>query len=151
MPATTVHSLAPIDRLSKLILWLFIVFNLLIAATLWFDPVQVDAQYQGGAMTPTRAFQWFSVASFHLYMVAITGASLVMPGARQRRLLYLANAGFYIWDAATQWLYWGAEVGVEPATLHTNAGISAAVGALLVWVWWRERAGLGPELAGADE
>ena len=133
------RSAEAIDRVSKLILWLFIAFNLMISATLLFDPGLIDAQYQGGPLTPTRLFQWFSVASWHLFMVAVTGASLAMSRARERRWLHLANAGFYLWDALTQWFYWGAEVGVEAKTLAINVGVSAAVAALMFVVWWRER------------
>ena len=133
------QSEAAIDRVSKLILWLFIAFNLMISATLLFDPGQIDAQYQGGPLTPTRLFQWFSVASWHLFMVAVTIISLAMSRARERRWLHLANAGFYLWDALTQWFYWGAAVGVEAKTLAINVGVSAAVAALMALVWWRER------------
>ena len=127
-----------LDTLSKLVLALFIAFNLAIAATLIAAPEQIDAQYQGGALTPTRRFQWFSVASFHLFMVAVTGASLAMSRARERRWLHLASAGFYLWDAVTQSVYWGDAVGVEPRTLAVNAGVSAAVAAALVLVWRRD-------------
>ena len=58
-------------RISAIIVALYILFNLAIAATLIFDPSQLDRTYRGGVMTPTREFLWFSVASFHLLVVAV--------------------------------------------------------------------------------
>jgi hypothetical protein len=55
-----------------------------------------------------------------------------MKNASERRYIVFANAGFYFWDAATQWLYWGARIGLAPSDLHVNAGVSAVTGALLV-------------------
>jgi hypothetical protein len=138
-------------RLTRIILWLFIVFNLAIALVLALAPAQVDAEYQGGAMTPTRRFMWFSIASFHLFMVGVTLVSLKMRRASERRWLHLLNAGFYLWDAATQWLHWGAYVGVSAADLHKNAGVSAICGLLVVAGWWLDKdapAGTGDEKPG---
>lgn len=126
-------------RFTKVVLWLYIVFNLVIALTLVFNPAQVDATYQGGAMTPTRRFMWFSIASFHLFVIGVTLVSLRMRRAAERRWLHLLNAGFYLWDAATQWSYWGAHVGLRPADLHTNAGVSAVCGLLVLAGWWADR------------
>ncbi len=130
----------PINGVSKATLWLYLAFNLLIAVTLMFNPEQIDAQYRGGPMTPTRQFQWFSVATFHLFVVAVTWISLTLRDAAERRRLHLVNAGFFLWDAATQWAYWGDHVGMEASQLHVNAGVSAAIGLLLLGlVWWRDR------------
>lgn len=133
---------------TRIILWLYIAFNLAIALVLIFHPAQVDAAYQGGAMTPTRRFMWFSIASFHLFVIGATLVSLRMSRAAERRWIHLLNAGFYLWDAATQWLYWGGQVGVTAADLHTNAGVSAVCGLLVVAAWWSDRD--PPALAAGD-
>lgn len=119
-------------RFTKVILWAYLIFNIAIALTLILAPGQIDATYKGGPMTPTRQFMWFSVGSFHLFVVAVTAASLRMRHAAERRWLHLANAGFYFWDAATQWLYWGKYLDVAPRDLHVNAGVSALTGLLLL-------------------
>jgi hypothetical protein len=123
----------------RIILWVYIAFNLLIAATLVLQPEIVDAPYLGGLMTATRRFQWFSVASLHMFVAAATYVSMGLARAADRRKLHVINAGFYLWDATTQWLYWGAAIGVAAVDLHTNAGVSAAVGAVLLGVAWRDR------------
>jgi hypothetical protein len=104
-----------------------------------FQPGQVDATYRGGAMTPTRQFLWFSIGSFHLLVVGVTLVILRMRHAAERRWLHLLNAAFYLWDAATQWLYWGGHVGLARADLHTNAGVSAVCGLLLVAGCWLDK------------
>jgi hypothetical protein len=126
-------------RASKIILIVYVLFNLLIAGTLIVDPSQLDATYRGGPMTPTREFLWFSIASFHLFVSATAVIATRMHRAAERRWLVLANAGFYLWDALTQWAWWGARVGLAPADLHVNAGVSAACAALLVYAAWRDR------------
>lgn len=124
---------------SRVVLWLYIVFNVAIAVSLMRNPTSVDATYRGGAMTATRQFLWFSVGSFHLLVVGVTLATLRMKHAADRRWLYLANAAFYLWDALTEWGYWGARLGVASTELHRNAGISAACGLLLVWAAYLDR------------
>lgn len=128
-------------RITRIILWAYLVFNLVIALVLMIHPEQVDAAYKGGAMTPTRQFLWFSIASFHLFVVGVTLVSLRMRRVAERRWIHLLNAAFYLWDAATQWLYWGAHVGLAAADLHTNAGVSAACGLLLIVGWRADRDG----------
>jgi hypothetical protein len=130
-------------RMTQVILWAYVAFNLLIAATLIGDPAQVDATYRGGPMTATREFQWFSIGSFHLFMVGVTLAALRMRSARERGWLLLMNAAFYSWDALTEWSYWGAHVGVAPLELHRNAGVSAACGLLLIVAWRHDLARAG--------
>jgi hypothetical protein len=119
-------------RVSKIIVGSYILFNLAIALTLIVDPGQLDATYGGGTMTPTREFLWFSIASFHLFVAAVAIASLRMARVAERRWIVLANAGFYLWDALTQWVYWGDHVGLARADLHLNAGVSAGCAALLI-------------------
>ncbi len=126
-------------RVSKIIVLLYVLFNLVIALTLIVDPGPLDATYRGGAMTATREFLWFSIASFHLFVSAVTLACLRMARAVDRRALVLANAGFYLWDALTQWSYWGARVGVDRVDLHVNAGVSAGCAALMVLAAWLDR------------
>jgi hypothetical protein len=130
---------AAMPRITTVIVVIYVLFNLVIAGTLIADPAQLDATYRGGPMTPTREFLWFSIASFHLFVAAVTVASLRMRRAAERRWILLANAGFYLWDALTQWLYWGAQVGLARADLHTNAGVSAGCAALLLFAAWRDR------------
>jgi hypothetical protein len=132
---------AAMPRITTAIVASYVLFNLAIAGTLIADPAQLDATYRGGPMTPTREFLWFSIASFHLFVAAVAVASLRMRRAAERRWIVLANAGFYLWDALTQWLYWGGHVGLAPADLHTNAGVSAGCAALLVFAAWRDRDG----------
>lgn len=127
------------SRASRSILWVYIAFNLLITVVLVARPELVDDAYLGGAMTPTRRFQWFSVASFHVLVAAMTHVSMGLPRATDRRKLHAINAGFYLWDATSQWLYWGAAIGMAAADLHLNAGVSAVIGAALVAVAWRDR------------
>lgn len=129
----------PMPRASKIILTLYALFNLLIAGTVIVDPSELDATYRGGAMTPTREFLWFSIGSFHLFVTATAILALRMRRAGERRALVLANAGFYLWDALTQWAYWGAHVGLAPADLHVNAGVSAACAAVLGFAAWHDR------------
>lgn len=131
--ASPVQSAMP--RMTQVILWAYTAFNILIAGTLIGNPAQIDATYRGGAMTATREFQWFSIGGFHLFMVGVTLAALRMPTARERGWLILMNAAFYSWDALTEWLYWGARLGVAPLDLHRNAGVSAACGLLLLVAW----------------
>lgn len=126
-------------RASKVIVVLYVLFNLAIAGTLILGPGPLDATYRGGPMTPTREFLWFSVASFHLFMVAVAILALFMARAAERRRIVLANAGFYLWDALTQWLYWGGYLGLARADLHGNAGVSAGCSALLVLAAWLDR------------
>ena len=119
-------------RASKLIVVAYLIFNLAIALTVMVDPSELDSTYRGGPMTPTREFLWFSVGSFHLLVSAISALALGMRRAVDRRRVVLANAGFYLWDALTQWVYWGAHVGLAPRDLHVNAGVSAGCAALLL-------------------
>ena len=130
---------AAMPRITTVIVVSYVLFNLMIAGTLIADPAQLDATYRGGPMTPTREVLWFSIASFHLFVAAVTVASLRMRRAAERRWILLANAGFYLWDALTQWLYWGAHVGLARADLHTNAGVSAGCAVLVIFAAWRDR------------
>lgn len=128
-----------LPRSSRVILWIYIVFNLVIAVTLVVRPEPIDGPYLGGPLTPTRRFQWFSIASFHVFMAAVTFVSMSLPRASDRRKVHVSNAVFYLWDATTQWLYWGAAIGMTALRLHVNAGVSAVVGLLMVVVAWRDR------------
>ncbi|MCA9705823.1 MAG: hypothetical protein KDK70_08250 [Myxococcales bacterium] len=126
-------------RLARATLWFYIAFNLAITVTLVVAPEVVDTPYLGGPLTPTRRFQWFSVATLHLVVVGMTLTSLSMKRAAERRRLHLVNGAFYLWDAATQLIYWGDAIGVAPHDLYTNAGVSAAVGVAMLAVWWTDR------------
>jgi hypothetical protein len=137
-------------RVSKVIVLAYILFNAAIAITVIFDPTELDRTYRGGVMTPTREFLWFSVGSFHLLVVAIAAAALRMRRAAERRWILLANGVFYGWDALTQWLYWGARVGLTRGDLDLNAGVSAVCAALLMLAAWLDRdAGSGRAAGGA--
>ena len=126
-------------RGARTILWAYIAFNLLITVVLVVRPETIDGAYLGGAMTPTRRFQWFSIACFHVLVAAMTVVAMQLPRAADRRKLHAINAGFYLWDAATQCLYSGAAIGMAAGDLHLNAGMSAVVGLLVAWVAWRDR------------
>lgn len=130
-----------------MVLWLYVAFNLIIAITLVSSPEVIDGPYLGGPLTPTRRFQWFSIASFHVFMAAVTVVSLRLPRASDRRRLHVLNAAFYLWDASTQWIYWGAAIGMTAADLHTNAGVSAVVGLAMLGVAWRDREAAVPPSA----
>lgn len=131
------HDVMP--RATRIILWLYLAFNLLIALSLLVDPSGVDAAYRGGVMTGTRRFQWWSIGSFHLLVVAVTFVALRMRHAAERRWLHLANAGFYLWDALTEWAYFGTSLGMEPQVLHRNAGVSALCGVLMLFAFVQDR------------
>jgi hypothetical protein len=134
-----------VQRSSRIILWVYIAFNLVIAATLVLRPEIVDGPYLGGPLTATRRFQWFSIAGLHVFMVVVTRVSMGLPRAADRRKLIVLNAAFYLlWDAGTQWLYWGAEIGMAAADLYINAGVSTIVGLVLLGVAWRDREGTSP-------
>lgn len=134
--SNSVSSLSSVQpRTARVILWVYVAFNLLIAGTLIGDPAQVDATYRGGPMTATREFMWFSIGSFHLFMVGVALVAMRLRSARERGFLLLMNVAFYLWDALTEWCYWGKRVGVAPVELHRNAGISAACGLVLIVAW----------------
>lgn len=126
-------------RLTRIILWAYIAFNLSIALTLMLHPAQVDATYGGGRMTPMREFLWFSIGSFHFFAVGVALVAMRIRNAAERRWLVLLSAAFYIWDALTEWSYWGPHLGVDPLALHRNAGVSAFCGLLLIIGWWQDR------------
>jgi hypothetical protein len=137
MNASTISN--PMPRATRIILWLYLAFNLLIALSLLINPAAVDAAYRGGAMTPTRQFLWWSIGSFHLLVVGMTLVALRMRHAAERRWLHLVNGAFYLWDALTEWAYFGAHLGVAPLDLHRNAGISALCGLLMVFAFVQDR------------
>ena len=97
-------------------------------------------------MTPTRRFMWFSIASFHLFVIGVTLVSLRMRRAAERRWIHLLNAGCYLWVAATQWFYWGAYVGVSARDLRMNAGVRAVWGLRVVAGLWFDRDAPSPAL-----
>jgi hypothetical protein len=119
-------------KITKAVVAIYLLFNVLIALTLTFDPSQLDAAYGGGEMTPTREFLWFSISSLHLTLVGITVMTFWMKRAAERRWILFVNAGFYLWDAVTQWAYWGARTGIAPMDLHVNAGVSAVTAAVVI-------------------
>lgn len=128
------------SRSARIVLRVYIAFSLLLAAVLVVQPELVDGPYLGGAMTPTRRFQWWSVAGLHVFMAVVTHVAMGLPRAADRRKLVVLNGAFYmLWDAGAQWLYWGAAIGMSAADLHTNAGVSTVVGLALLGVAWRDR------------
>lgn len=127
-------------RFTRVVVIAYLVFNVMIVASLYFNPLALDAQYRGEApITPTREFLWFSSGSLHLFLIAATAATLWMKNAAERRYLVFANAGFSFWDALTQWSYWGDRIGLAPKDLHTNAGVSFVVGVVMVVAALRDR------------
>ncbi len=60
-------------RFPRVVVVLYLLFNLLIVYSLYFSPFQLDAQYRGeGPLTPTREFLWFSSGSLHLFLIAVS-------------------------------------------------------------------------------
>lgn len=140
----TLASDSAMPRATRFILWAYLVFNLAIALSLLIDPASVDATYRGGIMTPTRRFLWWSIGSFHLLVVGVTFVSLRLRHAAERRWLHFLNGAFYLWDALTEWTYFGSYLGVAPLELHRNAGLSAVCGLLLIFAFAQDRASTAP-------
>lgn len=131
---------ANLPLFTRVVVVLYLLFNLAISYTLFFSPGALDAQYRGQPpITPTREFLWASSGNLHLFLIAVTAATLWMKRASERRYLILANAGLYFWDALTQWAYWGSHVGLAARDLHVNAGVSAVCGVVLVVAALRDR------------
>lgn len=124
----------------RVVLWLYIAFNLLQAVVLTFDPELTDRAYLGGEMTPTRHFQWYSVAGYHVLIIAVTIVAMTLGRAADRRKLVIVNALMYLlWDATSQLVYWGREIGMARSDLLTNSGVSIATALILFVVAWRDR------------
>ncbi|MFD9697785.1 hypothetical protein [Lentzea sp. NPDC059081] len=125
---------------TKAVLWAYIAFNLLQAIVLTFAPEVTDRAYLGGEMTPTRHFQWYAVAGYHVLIIAVTIITTGLRRAADRRKLLLVNALMYLfWDAGSQLAYWGREIGMATTDLLVNAGVSIATGLLLLTVAWFDR------------
>ncbi|MDT7789083.1 MAG: hypothetical protein QOF58_7502 [Pseudonocardiales bacterium] len=124
----------------KIVLWVYIAFNLLQAVVLTFSPELTDRAYLGGEMTPTRAFQWYSVAGYHVIIIAVTVVAMGLRRAADRRKLIVINALMYLfWDAGSQLAYWGREIGMATSDLLINSGVSIATGLILLAVAWFDR------------
>ncbi|TDD46047.1 hypothetical protein E1263_37350 [Kribbella antibiotica] len=124
----------------RVILWVYVVFNLLQAVVLTFDPELTDRAYLGGLMTPTRQFQWYSVAGYHVVIIAVTIIAMTLPRAVDRRKLILVNAFMYLlWDATSQLAYWGHKIGMATSDLITNAGVSIVTALILFAVAYFDR------------
>ncbi|SDG67051.1 hypothetical protein SAMN05216553_110161 [Lentzea fradiae] len=124
----------------KAVLWAYIAFNALQAAVLTFAPEITDRAYLGGEMTPTRHFQWFAVAGYHVLLIAVTIIAMGLPRAHDRRKLIITNALMYLlWDAGSQLVHWGREIGMATTDLLVNTGVSTATGLLLLLIAWRDR------------
>ncbi|MBZ6111087.1 MULTISPECIES: hypothetical protein [Streptomyces] len=130
----------------RVVLWTSIAFNLAQTAVLAFAPEVIDRAYLGGEMTPTRRFQWYAVAGYHVLIIAVTVIAMGLERAADRRRLVVVNALMYIlWDAASQLAYWGGVIGMATSDLLVNSGVSIAGGAALLVVAWRDRdAGAAP-------
>ncbi|RDD85311.1 hypothetical protein [Streptomyces parvulus] len=119
----------------RVVLWIYIVFNVLQTVVLSFNPEVVDRAYLGGEMTPTRHFQWYAIAGYHVLIIAITYVAMGLERAADRRRIIVINALMYIlWDAAAQVAYWGDAIGMATSDLVTNAGVSFVVGIILLVV-----------------
>ncbi|MEV6235989.1 hypothetical protein [Lentzea sp. NPDC051838] len=124
----------------KIVLWVYIAFNLLQAVVLTFSPELTDRAYLGGEMTPTRAFQWYAVAGYHVLIIAVTIVAMGLRRAADRRKLIVINALMYLfWDATSQLAYWGREIGMATSDLLINSGVSIATGLILLAVAWFDR------------
>jgi hypothetical protein len=117
------------------VLWVYVAFNLLQAVVLVVDPELVDRAYLGGAMTPTRHFQWYSVAGYHVLIIAVTIIAMGLQRAADRRKLIIVNALMYLlWDATSQLVFWGREIGMATSDLLVNSGASIATAVVLFLV-----------------
>lgn len=124
----------------KTALWVYIAFNLLQAVVLTIAPELTDRAYLGGEMTPTRAFQWYAVAGYHVLIIAVTIIAMGLHRAADRRKIIIVNALMYLlWDAGSQLAYWGSEIGMATSDLLINAGVSTATGLTLLAVAWFDR------------
>jgi hypothetical protein len=124
----------------KIVLWVYIAFNLLQALVLTFNPELTDRAYLGGEMTPTRHFQWYAVAGYHVLIIAVTIIAMGLRRAADRRKIIIVNALMYlIWDAGSQLAYWGREIGMATSDLLINSGVSIATGLILLAVAWFDR------------
>lgn len=128
-------------RLSlRVVLWIYVAFNLLQAVVLTFDPELTDRAYLGGAMTPTREFQWYSVAGYHVLIIAVTILAMTLSRAADRRKFVIVNALMYLlWDATSQLVYWGHKIGMATSDLITNAGVSIVTALILFAVAYFDR------------
>ncbi|MEU6259747.1 hypothetical protein [Streptomyces sp. NPDC047043] len=123
----------------RVVLWIYIVFNLIQTIVLTFAPEVIDRAYLGGEMTPTRQFQWYAVAGYHMLIVAVTVVAMGLGRASDRRRLIVVNALMYIlWDAIAQLVYWGRAIGMATSDLLVNSGVSLTVGLVLLMVAWRD-------------
>ena len=124
----------------RVVLWFYVAFNLLQAVVLTFDPELIDRAYRGGELTPTRRFQWYSVAGFHVLIIAVTIIAMTLSRAADRRKFVIVNALIYLlWDATSQLAYWGEEIGIATSDLVTNAGVSIVTALVLFAVAYFDR------------
>ncbi|MEV1047616.1 hypothetical protein [Streptomyces sp. NPDC049916] len=124
----------------RIALWVYIAFNVLLTAVLSLAPHVMDGAYRGGEMTPTRHFQWYAIAGYHVLMIAVTLVAMGLGRAADRRKIIVINALMYIvWDAAAQLAYWGHAIGMTASDLWINSGVSLAVGLMLLVVAWLDR------------
>ncbi|WP_394619292.1 hypothetical protein JNUCC0626_09405 [Lentzea sp. JNUCC 0626] len=124
----------------KIVLWVYIAFNLLQAVVLSVNPELTDRAYLGGEMTPTRAFQWYAVAGYHVLIIAVTIIAMGLHRAQDRRKIILVNALLYLfWDAGSQLVYWGREIGMATSDLLINSGVSIATGLILLAIAFLDR------------
>jgi hypothetical protein len=124
----------------KIVLWVYIAFNALQAVVLTFTPELTDRAYLGGEMTPTRHFQWYAVAGYHVLIIAVTIIAMGLRRATDRRKIIVANALMYLfWDAGSQLAHWGREIGMATSDLLINSGVSIATGLILLAVAWFDR------------
>ncbi|KOV73579.1 hypothetical protein ADL00_04330 [Streptomyces sp. AS58] len=124
----------------RVVLWIYIAFNLLQTVVLVFAPEVTDRAYLGGELTPTRHFQWYAVAGYHVLIIAVTIVAMGLKHAADRRKIIIVNALMYIlWDATSQLAYWGSTIGMATADLLTNSGVSIATGIILLVVVWLDR------------
>ncbi|WP_439657997.1 hypothetical protein ACSHWB_37210 [Lentzea sp. HUAS TT2] len=124
----------------KTVLWVYIAFNLLQAVVLTFSPELTDRAYLGGEMTPTRHFQWYAVAGYHVLIIAVTIIAMGLQRAADRRKIIIVNALMYLfWDAGSQLTYWGREIGMATPDLLINSGVSIATGLILLAIAWLDR------------
>lgn len=81
-----------------------------------------------------------SIASFHVYAALLSALTLRWNNAvRERRQVALLNAALNIWDAASQWLYWGSRVWTSMQQAPVDVGLPAVVALVALVGWWADK------------
>ncbi len=111
--------------------WLFVAYNLMAAVTLTAMPRTVEERFyvtKPGVPTPegTR-FLMHSIASFHVMLATLSLLALWLWDAPPRRHLWLMGCLVNVYDAASQFFYWGARTWTHPDQVYVDVGAPVVV------------------------